>query len=816
MQQSSTSDEHAPRTVHLGLFLVCFSTLLVEICLIRVFSFTFGYHFAFIVISVALLGFGASGSVLLLARRVEHWNSRSMLAGISACAAIALVPVTRTITHVRFNPFDILTHPIEIRNMAIYMGMATFFFFFAGMVVAIALSRFPRQAGTLYFADLVGSGFACFLFVPVMDLLGPRYLIASCAILYAFGALSFAQKRSPILIATMIGICAVSGFSSAKMEFYPSKDKVHSRLIKAGGQIIHSEWSALFRTDLLEFRNPERGRGLSYGSYAVGKGYEGEAPVTRFINHDGGASAVMLNATSSLEDFELLQNHMLALPYPLRPGASVFIGGVGGGADIQAAIANGASSVYGVELDPNTVDIICGEYSDYVGGFCEREDVTIVAGDARSVIRNTNRKFDIINFTGVDTITSAATGAYLLQEGYLYTTNAYHDYFDHLNPGGILSIKTSDLDGVFGQSRMVPRFTMVAIQTLRERGIEDPSEHIIIISNCEAGACSLPSVAVLAKEEPFTTGEIDQLRNYMAEQGFSFWYVAGETNNTVPEKLIRMSPEERELFLDANYLDFSAPNDDKPFFMHFYKWRNVATYIKDTKFADTYLESTGNVMLLTAFAISIAGAFLLIVLPAAWYAWRHAEGTRIQWADVGFFMCIGVGFMLIEISLMQKLTLFLGYPTYSVTVTLFSMLTFAGIGSGLSSKFSVLSARPIWMFVTALAVLIAIYTLIGDTVLLSLLHLPVFARCAIAAVAIAPIGLLLGTFLPFAVRSLADRNPSAVPLAWAANGSCSVIGTVLATLLATVFGFRMVAVLALSLYVLAGVLFMRAVAKSAR
>ena len=814
MQQSSTSDERAPRTIHLGLFLVCLSTLFVEICLIRIFSFTIGYHFAFIIISVALLGFGASGSVLLLlARRIEHWDSRSMLAGISACAAIALVPITQTITHVRFNPFDILTVPFEIVNMAIYMGIATFFFFFAGMVVAIALSRFPRQAGTLYFADMVGSGLACLFFVPVMNLLGPRYLIVSAAILYVLGALCFARKRPAALIAAMIGICAVTGYSSITMEFHPSKDKLHSLFIADGARIIHSRWSALFRTDLFDWQGPNVKKGQSYGTYGIGKTYDGELPAIRMINHDGGASAVMLNADAPLENFEMLRQHMLAVPYPLRVGGSVFIGGVGGGVDIQAAIANGASSILGVELDPNTKDIICGEYSDYVGNFCEREDVTIVAGDARSVLRNADQKFDIINFTGVDTITSAATGAYLLQEGYLYTTEAYHDYFDHLNPGGIISIKTFDLDGMWGQPRMVPRFTMVAIETLRERGIEDPSEHIVIISDCRPGACVLPLVAILAKEEPFTPGEIEQLRNFVDEQGFAFWYAPGEQRSgSIPEQLIKMSPEERESFLDSNYLDLSAPNDDKPFFLHFFKWSNVATYWTAARFSNNYLESTGNVMLLIAFGISVGGAFLLIVLPAVWHTWRIAEGPRIQWADVGFFMCIGVGFMLIEISLMQKLTLFLGYPTYSVTVTLFSMLTFAGIGSGLSMRLPLLSTRPIWALVTALAILVAVYTLIGDTVLLSLLHLPVLTRCAIAAAAIAPIGLLLGTFLPLAVRNLADRNPSAVPLAWAANGSCSVIGTVLATLLATIFGFRMVAVLALSLYVLAAIFFSRAIA----
>lgn len=789
------------RTVAPALFVISAVTFLLQIGLTRVFAYTIWHHFAFLVIAAALLGFGASGSVLMLRKRTHDQPIGDLLGRLAISTAVTTAIACIWITRVPLDPFRIAQDLSEGLRLVSYLVVITVPFFFAGSTVIVALSRYPAAAGRLYFADLAGAAAACALVVVLMNTLGPRRLLVACVLLSVVAAVitSEVKRRRYALVG---GLALLAAAINAEVgDFTPAASKLAAKYAGKGGEIIYSRWSAVFRTDLYDFDDSipfDADPSLTtYGTKlgGTGKTFSGQMPPYRIVAHDGDACAVMVRNRPEDQTPELLRHHLLGLSYRMKPGAKVFMGGVGGGIDLVSAVAGGVKSVHGVELDANTVDIVCRAHSDYLSDVCNRPNVHIEAGDGRSVIRRSRERFDIVNFTSVDTITSAATGAYLLSEGYLYTVEAMSDYLDHLAPSGIVSIISGDVGHPWGLPRWTPRIANVAATALEQRGVKNPSDHIVIVASFLPEDAFMPHTAMFVKNEPFTAPELERLDGIVQEEGFVFWHRPSKAIETSASQLIRSAPDERQRRLDAFHLDYSAPTDDQPFFMHFYKWENLLSY---SKFDARYIEATGNVVLLAGLAFAVLGAVLLIAVPAMIAARRTPPKTG-RGGVIGYFAALGVAFMFIEIALVQRLVLLLGYPTYSLTVTLFALLAFAALGSFLTRNLPA-TRRNVILLVVGLSVLSGAHYLLGDIVERALLPSPLPLRVFAAIVLLVPLGTLLGAFLPLGIRAVGERDPDAVPLAWAANGTTSVIGTVLSVILATLIGFRGVLLIALAIY----------------
>lgn len=801
------SEPRAP-SVAPAVFIVSASTFLLQIGLTRVFAYTIWYHFAFLVIAAALLGYGASGSALMLWKRTKTASRDDLIGMLALGAAVATAFTSVWVTRVPLDPFRMHQDWTEGVRFVSYLTAVTLPFVFAGGTVGVALARYPAAAGRLYFADLAGAACACAAVVALINSLGPRRLLAACVLLdVVAGLVAVRSKRREF---GAIGVLAVAvAVANAWMgDFTPAESKLASKYRSAGGQIAYSRWSAVFRTDMYDFHDS---MSLStdpsltvygIGVGGVGKTFTGSFPPYRFISHDGDASAVMVRNRPGDDTGELLRHHLLGLSYRLKPGAKVFMGGVGGAIDVVSALAGNAVSVHGVELDPNTVDIICRAHSEYIGDVCKRPNVTIEAGDARSVLRRSDARYDIVNFTSVDTITSAATGAYLLSEGYLYTVEAMSDYLDHTTPGGIVSIISGDLGGPWGLPRWIPRITSVAASALERRGIANPADHVVVIGTTMPDGAGLSHEAVFVKTEPFGADELEFLDNVASEEGLVFWHRPHQAIRTAAAQLLRLSPAERSRYEDGLYLDYSAPTDDKPFFMHFYKWGSL---FKHAKFDARYVEATGNFVLLAGLAFAVFGAAALIAAPA-FVAARRGGRKPGRSKVVGYFATIGVAFMFIEMALVQRLVLLLGYPTYSLTVTLFALLAFAALGSFLTRNLAP-TRRNVAYLGVALSALGVGHFLLDAAIERALLPAPLAVRAVAAVLLLAPLGMLLGSFLPSGIRAVGQRDSDSIPLAWAANGTMSVVGTVLAVILGTIMGFRGVLGVALALYWVAVALF---------
>lgn len=802
-ESASVETPRAGAHIHAGVFLVSMGLLLLEIALTRVYSYTIWYHFAFITIAVALLGFGASGSVLALWQRKRTISVERVIPWTALLAGAGVIVVLQILYNVPFDPFDLMTDAKQTPLGLLYIGSATIPFFFAGMTIALALNAYTKQSSTLYGVDLLGAGFACILFPWILLTWGAPNAVRIACLLMCASAIVFTRLRYAAVIVSAVLVVGCA-WASVGLDLNTCKSKVMSFLVQSRpNQVLFSKWSTVFRTEVIDVLYTPNTPNWNYGYIGASKSYRGPRPDWLVIAHDGDALATMMRSEDGSGVFPVLRSHTMAFPYQFQTSARVFVGGVGGGADIAAALSNGAVHVDGAELDPITARVLCEDFADYGGRLCDRDDVNVVVGDTRNVLTRMEGQYDVIQITGVDTLSSTLAGAHLLNENYVYTVEAVHQYFDRLGDKGLLSFHAMEMTGDPLPPTRVPRYASIIAQALNERGIEDPARHCIALS-MYMWRDSVAVVSLIARLTPFSEEELSTARAFADKNRFGFWHFPGESIDTSTSIILRSNPEDRAAFYRDSRLDLSPTTNDRPFFFHFHKWRNLPTR---KTFLPNFLFPTGNIVLIGALVVAVVGCIVLIILPAMLAVRGHEGADRISPWHLAYFSGIGMGFMFLEIGLIQRLVQFLGHPTYSLTVTLCALLIFAGVGSLLSSRTPANSPRTVWILFLGLCLVLLAGWFFAGVALERWLTSPLTVRIAMTVAAIAPLGVVLGMFFPIGLRALSDRLSYAVPLAWAANGSCSVLGTVLAVILATIFGFRMTMLFAVLLYLFAAVSF---------
>ena len=805
------------RPVYAGVFLVSMAVLLLQISLTRIFSFSIWYHFAYVTISVALLGYGASGAFLAVfpglagatpARRLPLY---ALICGLSI--ALGLVVFAR----LPFHPFQVRSNPArQIPYMLIFYLAVTTPFFFAGLCVSSALKTLSHRVSRLYFFDLLGAGFGCLIVVFAIRALSTPGAVIASAVIVCLAGIAFASAgERRVLLAPALGTVAVAALGLAALSvatFKPSPEKFLASFMNNPDHIrVYSHrWSPIFRTDVYGYRNEELSRSGSYARWGISPAWRDEAvtraPKIRFISHDGDACAVIYNFDGDLKKLEMFDHHVLKAPYLLMSRPNVLVIGVGGGTDIVNAIKNGASHVTGVELDPVTIDVVKRDHADFAGHLYDRPDVTIIAGEGRSTVRHSRARYDLIQLTGVDTLAALSTGAYVLSESYLYTTEAIGEFLDHLTPRGVLSVIVADFDGVnIGFPRHTLRQLALFTKALRERGIDDPQNRIAVMASSE----EVPQVAMLLKNSPITPEEGRRLQDFADRMGFRIWALPGTAFPTLHSEYLRTPVNAREAFLSRQPLILKAISDDSPFFFNYYRWRDLGKNLGQVDTGHTL--ATGQIILGLILLFSIVFCVVLILFPLFVFQ-RQGLRTQGKWGFVAFFAGIGLGFILIEISFIQKFVLFLGYPTYSLTVVLFSLLTYSGIGSFLTGRITRPPEDRLRAAFAGLAVVSLLYLAGLPRLFHAFLGSPLLVRVVIASVVLIPLGLLMGMFFPSGIQIVRRANVAFVPWAWGINGCASVVGTVLSVILAMGYGFRFVTFVALAIY-LVGVVGIRASAR---
>ncbi len=814
------------RFTYAGVFLVSLAALLLQIALTRIFSFTLWYHFAYVTISVALLGYGAAGSVVALVREPER-GSGPRLAALALCCGVSTVLGLVVFATVPFHPFEAMNAWLGrgVRSIPraplvytlVFYAAVSLPFFFAGACMAVALRANAHDVSRLYLCDLVGAGVGCLVVVSVIAAATTPGAVVVAAVTASLAGVMFTLAARPRRlgrpIAGVVAVAMLGAVAVAKVEFSPSPEKFQAITLRdtAHTRAFPHRWSAIFRTDSYGWLDENQSRNKSYGGWGVSpywrEAARTRAPKVRLIAHDGDAGAVIYNFDGDLSKLELFDHLVLKVPYLLLDRPNVLVIGVGGGTDIVNAVKNHPRHVTGVELDPSTVDLVRVEHVEFAGHLYERPDVTVVVGEGRSALRHSPQRYDLIQMSGVDTLAALSTGAYVLSESYLYTTEAMQEMLAHLEPDGVLSIVIGDFSLA---TDPLPRHGMrqlsLFLDALDRLGIADPSRHIVVVASPDR----IAQVVMLLRPKAFAADEVGRIREFAVSEGFEPLALPGTILDTPHSRYVRAPRAERAALLADWPLLLTATTDDTPFFFNFYRWRDVWRRLHEIDVGHSF--ATGQIVLAAILVFSVVSAALCIVLPL-WMLDRRGLRARGSAGFIVFFLGIGLGFMFLEISLVQRFVLFVGYPTYSLTVVLFALLVWSGLGSALTARMTRPPEARFVPLLFAVALLGLLYPIALPALFGAFLGRPFALRVAVTILVLAPLGLPLGMFFPSGIQIARRVDASFVPWAWAINACASVVATVLAVMLAMAYGFQVVTLAALGLYALA-VLGMRASASS--
>lgn len=800
-----------------GLALAACASLVAEVALTRIFSFTYWYHFAYLLIGVALLGVGAAGSLLIVCPRYLLAPQSTRRVSTTLVAACAVIVILVIVSQVPFDPAGLLERPTASLPLILLYVALLIPFLCTGLIVADLLACHPDDAPRIYAVDLIGAGFGCFLAVQLLwavegisTILASAGLFLAATLCFLSGARHAGTWAAVVITAWIVIAIGVGGSNLLPMGPAPGKAMHHFLHGEDETQLEFSRWTPINRVDVIAWDEEDRSRQLGMLSlWGMSPRYHGSFPVQKYIAQDGDACTSMYRDSGDPGEFEFLHHNILSAPYLLRKEPKTLIIGLGGGTDVRVALQKGASHITGVDINPVMVDLVQNRYREWTNSLYQQDGVEIHVAEGRSFVRRTDEHYDLIQLTGVDTLAALSSGAYVLSESYLYTVEAAQDLLRRLTPNGILTLTVAEEDLTFGGTLptdlTLPRFTARLLSVLRtaleREGVARVEDHWVVLTTRHP-TLGVKLVSILTKREPFVAEEIAEYRRFVEAMDFVSWYHPGMAPNDNPvSRFVQFEPADREQFFNAAVLDLRATTDRRPFFFNYYKWRSLLSGWELQKGRPGRSFAEGQAVLLIMLAQGIVFSLALIIVPLFWLRTDVLSSARAFTSIAAFFAALGFGFIFIEISLIQKLTLFLGYPTYSLSCVLAAMLVYSGLGSLSTRRLAeaelgaALRKSLIFLFVVVL-----LLTTAYPPLLRWLLDLDLIARVLVALFLLAPVGLTLGRFLPIGIRLVNRTSPALVPWGWAINGCASVVGTTLAVIMAITVGFDVLFLVSLAGY----------------
>jgi spermidine synthase len=766
-----------------GVGLSSLSALLLELSLTRLFSVVLFYHFAFLAISIALLGLGAGGVFAYVAKRgLSQYETRPLMARLCFANAVLIPVVLEIVLHV---PVSLELAPANfLRLTAMYLASALPFFF-TGLQFSILFARLHENITRLYGADLAGGAAACMATVPLLNHLGGPNTILFAGVLAAVAGVVWS------LDAGVKKICA--GFALALLALIAANhsgnliDVIYAKgMFRDKSWVEFARWNAISRVEVDQ------------------QGSNGKAVVI-----DADASTYIMNADLAQWQDSVWQKNLMSAPPAvanvLRPHGDYAIIGPGGGVDVLRAVANGSPSVTGIEINPIIANTIMRDkYADYAHHLYELPNVHIHVRDGRSYLRSTQERFDVVQMTLVDTWASTAAGAFALSENNLYTVQAFREYFDHLRPDGLIAITRWE----FRQPREALRVVSVAMEALHELGVANPAAHFIVISQGELDEDGIP-VAVLAKKTPFTAEEQSLVQEYLkSHPSLAALYLPSSARDNPFTRLI--AGNDPYAFARSYAYNVTPVKDNAPFFFFTLKPEELLHH-HGMESAIDWKVNLGVAVLGMVLIISVVAVVAFLLFPLL----IRTGGAHESATSLLYFVAVGLAYMMVEIAFIQRFVLFLGHPTYALTVVVFLLLLSSGTGS-LISRTWLRRSRSIWRPLALTIALLIAYVFVLPKGLASLVGLPFGLKLLISAVILVPLGFLMGMPFPTGLRALANLAQSisssvrsnAVEWAWAMNAASSVLGSVLAIVIAIQFGLNVTLACGAAFYLLA-LLFMR-------
>lgn len=749
-----------------GVFLASLATMVLEIALTRLFSVLLLYHFVFMVVALAMAGLGLGGG--LAARvpfsRVFKGGVEHQLAALSWLYSFCLIFC-----------ITLITRAASLNSLWIYILLSLLPFTLAGVILALAFGHYAEHSGRLYWADLSGAATGCLLVLPFLSLLGGINTILLASVIVAIAAMVFGiqtrryttsgwwAKESFFFL--LIAGFFVQNLLLGRIEIDIRKikaDKGLSNLLATSGinvEVTYTRWDAFSRTDVVESES---------------------LPREKLIFIDGGAGSSMPKFDGDLENIAYLKQDVGFYPFLLKKYERVLIIGPGGGIDVLLALLGGSENITAVEINAASVAAV-RHFADYNGHIYDDPRVNIVVDEGRSYLRRSNETFHLIYLSKVNTGVAEMAG-YALAENYVYTLEAFGDYLNHLSEDGIIAIKLHE-------ERDLLRAFITAVAALTKKGVSvsEAMRHFVILHESEHSHTDEPIELplLLIKKSPFTREETQAAFLAASMHGFAVLYIPYATTG-IPLGLELASGRVSldKLISQERVLDLRPPTDDRPFFYEFY--RELPKQLQ-------------HLLLLLA----------ILVLIGALYLWLHRDKYGPQSHRFGlYFAGLGAGFMLIEVSMIQRLTLFLGHPTLAFTVLVFSLLMSSGVASLVTGRTRHERLGKVAGIAAAgVGVLGLFYIRILPLVVSKVLVQEAFIRSLIAGVLLAPLGFAMGIPFPLGLRLTKLKcNSETVSLMWGINGLMSVVGSVGAMALAIQWGYTWSIAMGIFMYFLSALL----------
>ncbi len=774
------------------------SVLAYEVLLTRLFSIVLWHHFAYMIISAAMLGYGASGTLLtLLKEKIEpHFGVVYVMA---AAALAVLMPTAFWLAQqVPFNPLELLWDPTQpLKLLAVYLLMMLPFFC-GGLGIGLVFTHFGKQASRIYAFDIFGAGVGSMGVIVVLFFVPPsRLLTALTALAFFAAAIAVVELkvRPKWLMELFIGLAVLAVvLPVTPVHLSPYKD-LSQALDIVGARVVEERNSPLGQVTVVEnTRVPLRDApGMSLNA-------TDEPPPQLGVFVDGNGPSALTRFDGDLAPLAYLDQLTSALPYHVLERPRVLVLGAGAGSDVLQALYHGSAAIDAVELDHNVTDLVTDRFRDYAGDLYNRPGVHVYDAEARGFVNASRERYDLIQVALLDSFGTASAGLYGLSENYLYTVEAMQAYLDRLTPGGMLAVTR----WLTLPPRDALKLFATAVSALERNGVSDPASRLVMIRGWK-------TVTLLVKNNDFNEQEIAAIRGFCSARSFDLaWYpgmraIDANRYNQLAHPyfyegaMALLSPQRQE-FID-NYKFYIEPaTDDRPHFFRFFKWDAAAEIFSLRERGGMPLLDWSYPLLVATLLQAVAASVLLILLPLAL---SHCRRTLPSTPVALYFLAIGFAFMFMEIAFIQKFVLFLSHPLYAVAVVLCAFLVFAGAGSWIAGRSQ--AANKVTVAVAAIGVVALIYLAILPSLFQSLIHLPDLAKIFISVLLIAPLATCMGVPFPTGMNRLAEKREDAIPWAWAINGFASVVGAVLATLLAIHLGFAMVILLAVLIYALASV-----------
>ncbi|HEY0715000.1 MAG TPA: hypothetical protein VGF45_20130 [Polyangia bacterium] len=768
----------------IGLFFVALATLMYEVLLTRIFSVTMWYHFAFMAISVAMFGM-TFGAVLVYLYPARFAGEKGPRLRATATLAFAVSVVVSFLAHVGA-PY-LFQRGSEVSGLGSAITIVTTFalilvpFIFSGIAVTLALTSGGSDVGRLYAADLIGAALGCLAIWWMLSHLDAPSAVFAVAALAAVSALCFSPPDLKQLRLGALGIAVVFAAVATWGGYLTQGGRALLPVRFAKGLFetppLFEKWNSFSR---LRIEGDPNVMMQPFG-WGFAEGYAAKAAPVRqlYLNIDATAGTPLTHFDGDLGKLAHLKHDVTNVAHHLKQDADVLVVGVGGGRDLLSALAFEQKSVTGVEINGDILRALTGPFGDFTGHLDRHSKVTLVNDEARSYIARTDRRYDIIQVSLVDTWAATSAGAFVLSENSLYTVEGWKVFLSRLKPGGMLTFSRW-----YNKERPVEPYRLVALaaEALTRFGVKNPRNHIMLVRTHRGtsdGSSPDGVGTILVSTEPFSAAEVDKTRATAATLGFD---VAVDPEKVLDETFAHLLGDDRAAFV-ANYPhDISAPTDDRPFFFHMLRLRNT--------FNPSQWEIGG--MGVNLRAVSILGVLLLlvvyltaktIIVPLRRSPQKPPAGSQPLFV---YFGAIGTGFMLVEIAQMQRLNLFLGHPSYALCTVLFTLLLASGIGSFLTGiKAVARRANGLLIALVATLVVSGLFTpAITDALAAQSTNVRILAAVAI----LFPMGLLMGTAFPLGMKWAGGHAPALRPWLWGINGATSVCASVLAIAISLALG----------------------------